>query len=146
MKQLIKQITVGLALLAITGCSRTANLMNPFYEDPVPNALLGDRTDRALNGNGGKEDSARAAFDAMGRYHGAHDAQPVNPVVQPSVVRLMWIPDHLNKSGDLVPAHFYYVKVLSDRWAVSDAFELESQLSPGGSGASSNVPYVVDSH
>lgn len=143
MKSIVAKFTGALVIAALTGCASTANLMNPFYESPKPNALLGDRTDRTLNGNGGKEDTARAAFDQMNAYRRAHDPQPNNPVVQPSVVRLMWIPDHLNKSGDLVPAHFYYVKVLSDRWAVSDAFELESQLGQGA-GDTSNVPYVVD--
>jgi hypothetical protein len=52
----------------------------------------------------------------------------------------MWIPDHLNKSGDLVPAHYYYVKVLNDRWAVQDAFELEQQL--GSTKEASSMPFV----
>lgn len=141
MRNAFKIICLVGVLMISSGCNSTANLMNPFYEPPVPNALLGERTDRILNSNGGREDSARAALEKASSYRRAHDPQPVNPVVQPAVIRLMWIPDHLNKSGDLVPAHYYYVKVLSDRWAVTDAFELESQLGQGA-GDVSNVPYV----
>jgi hypothetical protein len=54
----------------------------------------------------------------------------------------MWVPDHLNSHGDLVPAHYYYLKVKKDEWAVTDAFELESQLNGGASGAGSAVGYV----
>ena len=74
----------------------------------------------------------------------AHNPQPVNPVMAPAVVRLMWVPDHLNKHGDLVPAHYYYLKVLKERWVVSDAFELESQLHGPGGGSSSAIPYVFE--
>ena len=61
--------------------------------------------------------------------------------MQPAVVRLMWIPDHLNNSGDLIPAHYYYLKVLNERWAVTDAFDLEKQLGSGSKDTSS-IPYV----
>jgi hypothetical protein len=54
----------------------------------------------------------------------------------------MWIPDHLNKSGDLVPAHYYYLKVKGDQWALTDAFELENQL--GTTNSASSVPYVLE--
>jgi hypothetical protein len=58
----------------------------------------------------------------------------------PAVVRMMWIPDHLNSHGDLVPAHYYYLRVLRDRPAVTDAFELEAQLNTGA--VSSGTGYV----
>ena len=72
--------------------------------------------------------AARQALEVMGTYRRAMAPQPYYPVIQPAEVRLMWIPDHLNKFGDLVPAHYYYLNVLGDRPAVQDAFEVESQL------------------
>jgi hypothetical protein len=78
----------------------------------------------------------------MSHYQRAHDPQPVNPVINPAIVRLMWVPDHLSKHGDLVPAHYYYVKVKDDQWALSDAFDLENQLKGSNKGQSSNIPFV----
>lgn len=139
------------ALLAIcasmSACSTVGNALNPFYDDPKPVALLGEMNDKALNEGGGSEDKARLAFDQMANYRAALPAEPNYPVMQPAVVRLMWIPDHLNKNGDLVPAHYYYLKVLKDRWAVQDAFELEAQLSGDGrptGGNAGNVPFILD--
>ena len=124
-----------------------SNLLNPFYDAPTPEAQLGERTDRALNESEGKAEKARAALEAMTEYKTAQTPKPYDPVMQPAVVRLMWVPDRVNKHGDLIPAHYYYLKVLSDRWAVTDAFELEAQLNKGGSGAgggaSSNVPFTT---
>jgi hypothetical protein len=116
--------------------------MNPFYEPPSTTALKGEPNDHALNGNMQKEDTARKALEAMASYQRAHHAEPVNPVINPSIVRLMWVPDHLNKAGDLVPAHYYYLKVKNDQWAVQDAFDMEAQLHTGA-GASGTIPYVI---
>lgn len=144
MKRCINSIaakaTMVAMVLMLSACSSASNVLNPFYEPPAPVALLGEKNDRALNQGGTNQESARAALNAMATYRRAQDPEPTNPVVQPAVVRLMWIPDHLNKSGDLVPAHYYYLKVLKDRWAVTDAFELEAQLN--GSSSSSNLPFV----
>jgi hypothetical protein len=136
-----------LGALSLTGCGSASKYLNPFYEPPKPVALLGEANDKALNGGADSEDKARQALEQMASYQRARDPQPVNPVMQPAVVRLMWIPDHLNRNGDLVPAHYYYLKVLKDRWAVQDAFEVENQLngSDRASDATSNVPYVLDS-
>jgi hypothetical protein len=124
-----------------TGCTTTSNVLNPFYETPSEVAYFGDKNDAALNdSSGGKAGRARAALEAMASYQRAQSPQPNNPVIQPAVVRLMWIPDHLNSHGDLVPAHYYYLKVLKDRWAVTDAFELEAQL--GGGDAASGLGFV----
>ena len=125
---------------ALTGCASMGRVLNPFYDDPKPVALLGEPNDHALNETKNKENSAREALEHMASYKRANAPEPNDPVIQPAVVRLMWIPDHLNRAGDLVPPHYYYLKVLKDRWAVSDAFELEGQLSPGGKGAS--LPFV----
>ncbi len=139
-KLIIKSSAV-VAILSMTACSSVGNFLNPFYEEPTPEALLGERNDQAISGSKQKNVTAREALETMASYRRAQMPQPVNPVIQPAVVRLMWIPDHLNKNGDLVPQHFYYLKVLKDRWAVTDAFELEQQLNTGGS--VSNVPYSL---
>lgn len=128
--------------IALTGCAASSRVMNPFYEEPQPEAHLGEDNDSALNDSGTKEDTARKALESMTQYRSAQAPQPVNPVVQPAVVRLMWVPDHLNRHGDLVPSHYYYLKVLGDRWAVQDSFELEQQLN-GGQSRASGVPFSV---
>lgn len=140
MKHVMVSLTV---MLGLTGCGTGAQILNPYYEPPSANAMLGDRNSSALLGSSSGEERARAALDSAATYARANQPQPYNPVLQPAVVRLMWIPDHLNKSGDLVPAHYYYLKVLKDRWAVSDAFELEAQLGANGKDATS-VPFVTE--
>ena len=142
-KKLVKMgLIIGLA--GLSACSSSAsNVLNPFYEEPTAEALMGAPNDHALNGSQENTTSARAALEAMASYQRANAPQPVNPVMQPSVVRLMWVPDHLNKGGDLVPAHYYYLRVLNDRWNVTDAFEIEEQLNKGSTGENSATPYVI---
>lgn len=133
------------AVTVLSGCAQAGNVLNPFYEEPTETALLGERSDRALYEGGGNDESARKALEAMASYRQAHTPPPQYPVLQPAVVRVMWVPDHLNRAGDLVPAHYYYLKVLGDRWGVQDAFELEGQLEgPKGNQETSNIPYVLD--
>jgi hypothetical protein len=106
---------------------------------------MGEKNDAALNDSGsGKADRARGALEAMATYQRAQAPQPTNPVMMPAVVRLMWVPDHLNSHGDLVPAHYYYLKVKKEQWAVSDAFELEAQLNTGGTGAATGFVNAED--
>lgn len=140
--QTAKGSAVLVALLAATGCASTANFLNPFYESPPPIAFAGEANDHALNegGSEGKAALAREGLDQIGRYPQAHAPQPVNPVVQPAVIRLMWVPDHLNANGDLVPAHYYYLKVLDDRWAVTDVFE-QQEMVGSKSSAGSALPF-----
>ncbi|MCB0331915.1 MAG: hypothetical protein KDD55_00380 [Bdellovibrionales bacterium] len=130
-------------LVSVSGCTTTGNMLNPFYETPGPTAFLGQPNDHALNETANKDERARAAFDQLAQYDRALPPSPNKPVVQPAVIRLMWIPDHLNSQGDLVPAHYYYVKVKGDQWAVSDVHEKEQQL--GASTSSSSLPYVGSS-
>ncbi|RMD85888.1 MAG: hypothetical protein D6808_04430 [Candidatus Dadabacteria bacterium] len=141
-KRLTQSLTAISAVALLSGCSTVGKHLNPFQQPTDPIAYAGERTDKALNGTKEKELSARKALEQMASYKRAHSPQPVNPVMQPAVVRLMWIPDHLNSHGDLVPAHYYYLKVLKERWAVSDAFELEEQLGPKKS--SSSIPYIYE--
>ena len=138
----IRTHLTSVILLALGGCATMGEHMNPFREPTDPAAYIGDRDDSALNEKKEKEDSARKALEQMASYRRALPPQPVYPVVQPAVVRLMWVPDHVNRHGDLVPAHFYYLKVLKDRWAVTDAFELEEQL--GSKTDAGNIPYIYD--
>lgn len=130
-----------LPVVLLSACTTASNLLNPFYESPTPTALLGEANDHALGGNQQKEESARKALEAMATYQRAHHPEPVKPVMNPAIVRLMWVPDHLNRAGDLVPAHYYYLKVKRDQWAVSDAFEMEAQLSEGAP-ATTTIPYI----
>jgi hypothetical protein len=143
-REMVRLVGLG-ALLALNACTATSNALNPLYESPSERARLGERNDNALNGTQTKVDTARQALEAMSTYQRAALPKPQNPVMDPAVVRLMWVPDRLNKNGDLIPAHYYYLKVLSERWAVNDAFELEAQLNGprGGTGTpTSNIPYV----
>ena len=140
----MKHVIISMALLVgLTGCGIGSQVLNPYYEPPSPNAMLGDRNSSALLGGGSSEVRARAALDNAASYDRAHAPQPYNPVMRPAIVRLMWIPDRLNKSGDLIPAHYYYLKVLKDRWAVTDAFELEGQLG-STTGDATSVPFVTE--
>ena len=134
-------------LLTLCACSNNSGYLNPFYEPPTEIAMLGAPNDHALAGGTlDKAQKARMAAQQLATYRQANSPEPYNPVMQPAVVRLMWVPDHLNRHGDLVPAHYYYLKVLSERWAVQDAFELEAQLhGPKGAGGSTNTPFVYES-
>jgi hypothetical protein len=129
-------------LALLSGCTMLSQMLNPFYEAPSDVALLGEANDHALNGLDEKVDTARQALEYAATYQRAHTPQPNKPVMEAAMVRMMWVPDHLNKNGDLVPAHYYYLKVKKDQWAVTDAFEKESQLAPEG--AQSNIPFVYE--
>ena len=41
---------------------------------------------------------------------------------------MVWVPDHLSMHGDLIDAHYAYVKVKDEQPAVTDAFEILEQL------------------
>lgn len=138
-----KIILLFLLCFNFSGCYLFQNIFNPFYEPPTEHALQGELSDRAIREEGvDNHSSAREALENMASYQRAHLPQPNNPVMQPAVVRLMWVPDHLNNLGDLVPAHYYYLKVLNERWAVTDAFELEKQLNENSSGNADSIPYI----
>ena len=136
------KLAAALALAGLSGCTVASQLVNPFYEPPSQAAVLGQANDHALSGGAQKEDTARKALEYAATYERAQAPEPVNPVIEPAMVRLMWVPDHLNKAGDLVPAHYYYLKIRGDQWAVKDAFERESLLSPEGT--QSNIPFVYE--
>ena len=141
--QYFSRLALIVIAAASTGCGYAGQIFNPFYETPSEVAYFGEKNDAALSNesSGGRAGNARAALEAMGTYQRANAPQPVNPVMQPAVVRLMWVPDHLNSHGDLVPAHYYYLKVKKEQWAVQDAFELEAQLG-STTGNASSVGYV----
>jgi hypothetical protein len=134
-------------LVGFSSCSSKTggNLVNPFYEPPDKNAEFGEKSLKPLmdeGESGTTADEARHSLEVMASYRRQQEQQPYYPVVQPAEVRLMWVPDHINKNGDLVPAHYYYLRVLNDRWAVQDAFELEEQLSEGSKGHGGATPWV----
>lgn len=121
------------AAAGIFGCAvagPAADELNPYGEGNQVD-VLGNRDASAIlgsSGGGGKEaERARHQLEVLGSYRRAQAPQPTYPVIQPAEVRLMWVPDHLNRNGDMVPAHYYYLRVLNDRWAVQDAFELDLQ-------------------
>lgn len=130
-------LVVALAMVGLStqGCytsaSNVADQLNP-YADPYEELGQRDTSSISGGGNGKKATQARHALEVMGAYRRAQAPQPIYPVVQPAEVRLMWVPDHLNRFGDLVPAHYYYLRVLNDRWGVQDAFDIERQLEDGG--------------
>ncbi len=138
----IRWINCVLVSVLVSGCaSKSADLLNPFAEEGPD---LGTRSTKAIadEASGSAEaENARHALRVLSDYRAAQQPQPYYPVVQPAEVRLMWVPDHVNKAGDLVPAHYYYLRVLNDRWAVQDAFELEDQLNVGPKGSGS-VPWT----
>lgn len=142
-KRLIRVTLLMTIASFCAGCSALSGVLNPFYEAPSPQALLGEKSDKALSGGENKEDDARKRLETMSEYRREQPPQPYNPVMHPAVVRLMWIPDHLNPQGDLVPAHFYYLKVLNEGWELQDTFEMEKQLGASGGSASSSMPYVT---
>ena len=135
------------SLLLSAGCSsHIFEKLNPYDESQSQTQELGDRSTKTLledSGAGGQAQQARHALEVMGSYRRAQDPQPYYPVIQPAEVRLMWIPDHLTKTGDLVPSHYYYLKVLHDRWEVQDAFDFQDQLEQGSSGAGSSTPWIT---
>lgn len=130
----------------LCSCSSSSlEVLNPYGTDNTEYTSYGKRDNSAILGNSGgrssgQSENARHALEVIGTYRAAQDPQPYYPVMQPAEVRLMWVPDHLNKSGDLVPAHYFYLKVLDDRWAVQDAFEIEKQLSTDNDGTA--TPWV----
>ena len=141
MKKVIS-VLLALTLVSSTACSGKAfNAINPFSES---GPQRGERSNKAIlnGGNNSQESQARNALEVMNTYRRAQAPQPYMPVIQPTEVRLMWVPDHLNKAGDLVPAHYYYLKVLNGRWNVQDSFDLEQQLE-GPNSRSSRTPFVV---
>lgn len=143
----MKKVILALTSLAFfSGCNTVSHAINPFYETPPPEAYYGERNDHALNESKRSAEGARAALREMGSFKPASAPAPYNPVMNPAVVRLMWIPDRVNRNGDLIPAHYYYLKVLKDHWALQDAFEINSQLEGGAGGTSStsSIPYTYD--
>ena len=145
-KSSISRVLIVIFLTAgLCSCNTMSKILNPFQETPGPEAYLGEKNDKALAEDSGKAEKARAALESMSTYQRTNMPQPYNPVMQPAVVRLMWVPDHLNKFGDLVPSHYYYLKVKADDWAVKDAFELEAQLHKKTPGApDSSIPFSFD--
>ncbi len=159
-KRMVKLITSLVLTSYLSACSvigPSADELNPFNDGSQHKDFGGQRNTSALGGTAasGKEaDAARHALEVMGTYRKAQSPEPNYPVMQPAEVRLMWVPDHLNAVGDLVPAHYYYLRVLPDRPAVTDAFEIERQLDlsqngaavgsvgGGGFGGSSATPWV----
>ncbi|MDR2338338.1 MAG: hypothetical protein LBE20_06840 [Deltaproteobacteria bacterium] len=141
----MKKIILCMMAGWLCSCSSgTFEVLNPFGDDSDSGQVYGERSNKAILDNSGAKSStaenARYALEVLGTYRAAQDPQPYYPVMQPAEVRLMWVPDHLNKAGDLVPAHYFYLKVLEDRWAVQDAFEMERQLGTGSD--ASATPWV----
>ena len=133
--KMIVTVFGALGICTLNACSSVGNFadnLNPYSDgNKVSTEYGGERNTNAIAGGGaaGKEaDNARHALEVLGTYRKAQAPEPAYPVIQPAEVRLMWIPDHLNAVGDLVPSHYYYLRVLPDRPAVTDAFEIERQL------------------
>lgn len=130
---------LGVSLLAsatFSGCAilgPVADEMNPYGQGAFGGDNGGSRDNgtilNASGGGAGEAERARHQLDvSMSTYRKAALPEPAYPVIRPAEVRLMWIPDHLNKHNDLVPAHYYYLRVLPDIWQTQDAFEYDQQL------------------
>ncbi len=135
---------LALALLVATqiGCGSASRFFNPLQKEPDPEAFLGSPNDHALNEDANQVEKARERLeDSLATYSKEHTPQPYKPVMLAPVVRLMWIPDHLNRHGDLIPAHYYYLKVLPGRWAANDKFDMVEQLNTGKGSAGAPSPY-----
>ena len=146
MKGFIKLTSLLILVGLLSACSaqKVSDVINPFVDSSKPE--LGNRDNSAIIGSGVSEqaDNARHALEVLGSYKRAQAPQPAYLIVQPAEVRLMWVPDHLNQHGDLIPAHYYYLKVLNDRWGVTDAFDIERQLdeASGSNGAGGATPWI----
>ena len=132
--KIIKTLVV-LSVVFLMACAQTnkvADNLNPFADgNQVPSEYGGARDTGSISGGAGgakSAEAARNALEVMGTYRKALPPEPTYPVIRPAEVRLMWVPDRLNALGDLIPAHYYYLRVLPDRPAVTDAFEIERQL------------------
>lgn len=145
----IAKIGLCLSMLSLGACSQSgsfADNLNPYSDGNKVNADFGGSRDTGsiMGGGGGAKsaEAARNALEVMGTYRKALPPEPTYPVIKPAEVRLMWVPDRLNAIGDLIPAHYYYLRVLPDRPAVTDAFEIERQLdltSSGGTAAPTSL-------
>jgi len=144
MKRLINLLVGTGFCLALSACGgNAASILNPYSDTSTASLGVANNQPLLQQGSSSKsEETARTALQVMGEYRRAQAPQPGYPVVQPAEVRLMWIPDHLNKYGDLVPQHFYYLKVLEDRWAVQDAFDIERQLNEGDQDQGGATPWI----
>ena len=160
-KMIRKLFSFGLiaCTASLIGCSSAGSVadgLNPYGQGNTVQTL-GSRdlsSLRAAGAGGGNSAalSARHALEVMGTYRRAQAPEPAYPTIRPAEVRLMWVPDHLNREGNLVTAHYYYLRIMNDRWAVQDAFEIEGQLngtgpSAGrqqsfGAGGGSSTPWV----
>lgn len=146
MKKRFKAMRLAVFLIVVfgfTGCTKISNAINPYYKTPPKEAYYGVKNDHALTGGGdSKETAALSAIKTeAGAYRGAASPKPYKPVVQPAIIRLMWVPDRLNRNGDLIPAHYYYVKILNDRFVIEDAFEVQAELNATTS-KSGSIPFV----
>ncbi|MCS6893078.1 MAG: hypothetical protein NZO16_00680 [Deltaproteobacteria bacterium] len=130
------------------GCSTVSNAINPYYKSPPAEAYKGVKNDHALTGGGqSREEAALRAIKSSSAQSGLSTSPaPYKPVIQPAVVRLVWIPDRLNRNGDLIPAHYYYLRILNDRFAIEDAFEVNAMLdSTTKSYGSGGIPFIYKS-
>ncbi len=143
--KIISRTLLGVVLVAGAGCSsKIFDNLNPY--DVTPESELGERTNKAILEGGeqaSQSEQARHALEVMSSYQRALPPQPGAPVRTMPDIRLMWVPDHLTKTGDMVPAHYYYLKVTDGMWATQDAFDIMDQLDKSSaSGAGSAVPYI----
>ncbi len=143
-------ILLFISCISLSGCfySKAVDRLSPFQDPGPPSDSIGDTSNKTLleetSASGSSNAAnARAALEVMAKYREAQAPSPNYPVLQPAEVRLMWVPDHTNRVGDLVPAHYYYLKVLDDRWAVQDAFDMEQQLNASTKGSDGGAtPWV----
>ncbi len=142
---MLRIIILSLGIFVL-GCSSVSNAINPYYKTPPKEAYAGKRSDHSLTGGGREEKALSAISSEIASRAGATSSSPYKPVVTPAVIRLMWVPDRLNRNGDLIPAHYYYIRILNDRFVLEDAFEINAMLnSTTKSADSGGYPFIYKS-
>jgi len=132
--KLVGAFAVGSVVAGCSVAGPAADELNPYGQGNAVDSLgLRDNSTVAgASGGSSKEaERARHALETLATYRRASAPQPAYPVIRPAEVRMMWIPDRLNQHGDLVPAHYYYLRVRNDSWELQDAFDIEQQLHGG---------------
>jgi hypothetical protein len=102
MTSLLFRLGGSLGVLALTACATTP----PLHGPPTDPQAVYDATTQPQ----------RAAPRLQPKALPVGPEAPYTPIMQPPVVQRVWVPDHLNASGDLVSGHWVYLLLEPSRW------------------------------